>query len=193
MTHQDPDYCPQPDRLARHADQARLLALPYQRALRLLMAAGITAAGLCLVIGAVALVAAAGGRSGDATVTPAAHQSPAQPSVLLDPVARDRHGAHGAIAMRPVPLLGRTGRESEITGRFRVGGTGTWQLSWSYDGCRGGRGAAFAVTDGSAAGLAVAGSGSAGHGVSRSRAEPGWHHLIIRSRCAWTIRVTGQH
>ncbi len=238
MTHQDPYYWPQPEHLPRHAAPARLLPPPYERALRLLVAAGIAAAGLCLVIGAVALVAAAGAPSRGATVTPTAHQSAALRSDQAGAAGRSRTraaagsrtraaaggrtGAGGPSPARPALLLGLAGDGSEITRRFRVGRPGTWNLSWSFHGCRGQRRRTeFLVTDGSptgngsatgngsttkngsatrngsatgngsGAGIGLAASGPAGHGVSRAYADPGWQHLIIRSGCAWTIRVTG--
>ncbi len=199
MTDQDPYRWPQPDHPARHAGQPRLLAPRFQRALRLLVAAGIAAAGLCLVIGAVTLVVAVSGASRGDTVTPAAHQSPTLHSGRRHP-GRVHSGRGGTVSAqpvtgqssRPVLLLGLAGHGSGSTRKFRVGGSGTWQLSWSYTGCRAAAGrAAFGVTDGSPAGISLTESGPAGHGDTRVYGDPGWHRLSVRSGCAWTIRVTG--
>lgn len=208
MTYHDPYHWPQPDHLPRHAAAPRLLRPSYQRALRLLVAAGIAAAGLCLVIGAVALVAATGAPSRGATLTPTAHQSAALRSdqagagggragatnrSRASTAAASRTDSGGSSPARPALLLGLAGDGSEVTRRFRLVGPGSWQLSWSYHDCRGPgpRRTAFLVTDGSATGIDLAGSGPAGHGATSAYADPGWHHLVIRSGCSWAIRVTG--
>ena len=162
------------------------------RALRLVIAAGIAAAGLCLVIGLTALVVKIGGRTG-----------PGQPIAV--PEAIDPSGSHDRLPLPMAPRgqdeshqlktvhlyrgpgRGRRGRR----GPFRIGRPGTWGLSWAFS-CGTDHNGQFIATGHSpvtGTDIAVAASGPSGHGITWASSDPGRHVLTVNSRCTWTIRV----
>lgn len=202
MTRQGSYRRPQPPRIPLHAAPAG----QRQRVLRLFIAAGTGAAGLCLVIGSVALVASAGGRPRSTTVTSASHLSPARPSpARLSPArlspARTAHGGStpGLHGPRLSSAHGRTilssaGRGAGTSRRFTISGTGTWQLKWSYYDCsaQGGKGEFVVTETGTVPGASLSEFGTAGHGTAWAYRDKGSHHLVIRSECAWRIAVVGQ-
>jgi hypothetical protein len=79
-TYRDPDGWPRPQRLPQHAAAPFARSSPYRlqasKALRLAMLAGTWAAGLCLVIGSIALVASAASPSKIAKVNAASASRP---------------------------------------------------------------------------------------------------------------------
>ena len=197
MTRQGCYRRPQPPRLPLHAAPAGR----RRRVLRLCIAAGTGAAGLCLVIGSVALVASAGGRPRSTTVTSASHLSPARLSPGRQSPARMPHsgsrpGSHGA-RLSSAPgrtILSSAGRGAETSRRFTISGTGTWQLKWSYYDCSAldGKGDFVVTETGTVPGASLSEFGAAGHGTAWAYRDKGSHHLVIRSECAWRIAVVGQ-
>jgi hypothetical protein len=212
MTRLAPHGRPQPPRAAQHAAPnypSTPLRLQAGRALRLLAAAGIGAAGLGAVVGAVAVVAAATGppratppapkpRQGLARQRAAGNSStPATARARLAPAnPRPTPAASGARpsgARRGHDVF--AGRGSRSTGPFSIGGNGTWTLVWSYSCRQLAPGGSFVVReDGTRAAdvVSVHETGTAGHGATWAYRDAGTHTLVIRSRCAWTLRVLRQ-
>jgi hypothetical protein len=168
MTSQAPSGWHQPSRPAQHAAPhcpSTPLRQHAGRALRLFAAAGAGAMGLCAVVGAVALVAAATGPPG---------------------------GAHVARQAQGRSVF--AGRGSGSTRPFRIGGTGTWTLEWSYSCQALGHRGRFIVSENAHAsgGISVHETGSAGHGATWAYRDAGTHTLAVSSGCAWTLRVLRQ-
>lgn len=195
MTRQAPYGRRRPPRAAHHAaplHPSTPLRRHAGRALRLCATAGTAVAGLCLVVGSVALVAAATGPA------PATH-----PGAAARAGSRQQRTAStgGAKTAGPGPAGSRgvlaviSGHGSETTRPFAVGGNGTWTLRWSYSCQASGRRGSFMVDvggPGSISGAFVNVIGTAGHGASRAYRDDGTHYLAISSDCAWRIRVLGQ-
>jgi hypothetical protein len=171
MTPQAPHGWPQPPRAPQHAAPHRpstSLGTHASRALRLFAIAGTGAAGLCAVVGSVALVAIATGP------------------------ARATHAAKLPAIRAPVVLAGHG---SARTGPFRIGGNGSWTLRWSYNCTALGHRGRFVVSEGAAnpvSGVSVSEVGLAGSGVTRTDQDAGTRYLVVSSRCAWTLRVPPQ-
>jgi len=189
MTRQHPYGWPQPPRVPLHASLGSQTPLRRQgrRALRLFIAAGIGAASLCLVIASVALVASADGTT---TVTSASHQSAAsgpRPQMAVRP------GGAGLSAVRGTAILALASRGTKTTQPFTIGGTGTWELDWSYHDCTGagGKGDFVVKETGTVPGASLSESGTAGRGAALAYRDKGLHRLVIQTRCAWTIAVLG--
>jgi hypothetical protein len=217
MTRLAPNGRPQPPRAAQHAAPnypSTPLRLQAGRALRLLAAAGIGAAGLGAVVGAVAVVAAATGppratppapkprqglarqRAAGNSSTPAtarARLAPANPRPTPAESGARPSGARPSGARRGHDVF--AGRGSRSTGPFSIGGNGTWTLVWSYSCRQLAPGGSFVVReDGTRAAdvVSVHETGTAGHGATWAYRDAGTHTLVIRSRCAWTLRVLRQ-
>ena len=174
---------------AGHAVHGRISVRAVHRSLRLVIATGIAAAGLCLVIGLTALAVKIGAPAGpghpgagpDAIGLSASHDGLHRPA---SPGGRRR-----TPRVRTVHVYRGTGRGQR--GPFLIGKPGTWGLSWAFS-CGAGHDGQFVATGRSrAAGhdIAVAASGPAGHGITWASSDPGRHVLTVNSRCAWAIRV----
>jgi hypothetical protein len=158
------------------------MRLHAHRALRLAGVAGAWAAGLCLVIGSVALVAET------AQPTSATHVSTA---------AGVRHLGNGKLAghaARTGPLT-RTfrGTGSQTTGQFTEAARRRWNLRWSYACPAGPAGGRLLIREGGAGstGVSASASGPAGGGSTWIYSRAAAHYLVVITNCAWTIKVTG--
>ncbi len=168
--------------------------MPYPRAwliraLRLVFATGIAAAGLCLVIGLTALVVRLGGQPG--TGQPAAVPDAIGPFGSHDqlPIPVSPSGQDKKNPIRTVHVYRGSGRGRR--GPFVIGMPGTWGLSWAFS-CGADHDGQFIATGHSPVtgnDIAVAASGPAGHGITWASSDPGRHLLTVSSRCAWAIRV----
>ena len=162
--------------------QVTPMRMHAHRALRLLGVAGAWAAGLCLVIGSVTLVAET------AQPVSATHVSTA---AGMNHLANRKLAGHAA---RSGPLT-RTfrGTGNQTTRLFTVAPRHRWNLRWSYA-CPG-RGADghLLVREGDAGsvGVSVSASGAAGAGSTWTYSQAARHYLVVITNCAWTIRVTG--
>jgi hypothetical protein len=202
-TYHDSDGWPRPLRAPQHAaapfGPSAPTRLQAQRALRLFATAGLWAAGLCLVIGAIVLVVAQ-----------------ARPDRLapLSATRPNRIGRIGANAASPV--AGRPGRTNPVRGKahppavrqlaafsghgdkttrtFRTAASTSWQVRWSYTCGSAVRAGLFVVEDAGrrAVGASITESGEAGHGITSLLAGIRAHHLIVISNCSWTMKVTQQ-
>ena len=162
-----------------HATSRRFQA---HRALRLLGVAGGWAAGLCLVIGSVALVAET------AQPTSATHVSTAAGVNHLE----NRRLAGHAVRSGPLTRTFR-GTGDQTTRQFTFAPRHPWNLRWSYA-CPGRPAAGrLLVREGDAGnvGVSVSASGTAGTGSTWTYSQAAIHYLVVSSNCAWTIRVAG--
>ncbi len=176
--------------------------LRLHRTLRLIIAVGTVAAGLCLVIGMVAMVAEAGAAKGTTAASSHADRQPAPgssstgqaPPGKIGPVG---HGAGTHRTSRPTPEypLGRTlasyrGAGSGERGRFMIPRPGVWGIAWQYR-CQAGQPGSFALGQTNAGlgqAMDVYSNGQGGHGLFWIRSA-GQHSLVVISGCAWDLRV----
>jgi hypothetical protein len=129
-------------------------------------------AGLCLIVGVVALEA---GRPG-----PVAHLP--------------EMSGHDAMRQASSSEVARTfnGTGNQVTQAFRIGANGRWQLGWSYHCAVSGPAGHLAIRElGRAASIIVNAAGPAGRGQTWTDSGAGRHRLQIRSDCSWTIKVAG--
>jgi hypothetical protein len=193
-TYHDADGWPRPLRAPQHAaapfgpsSPARLRA---QRALRLFAAAGVWAAGLCLVLGAIVLVVA---QTRPDRLAPLSATTPSQVRGLETSSA-----GHPANTRPPRPavhqLAAFSGHGDATTRTFRTAAGPSWQIRWSYTCAPTVRAGLFVVEDAGrrAVGANVTESGEAGHGITSLRPGARAHHLIVVSNCSWTMKVTQQ-
>jgi hypothetical protein len=150
------------------------------RALRLFVAAGTWAAGLCLVVGSVALVAETAGPANQTHVATAAGV---------------HHLRAGVLARGPAAPATHTfrGTGNRTTGQFTVTPRARWELRWSYA-CPAVKPAGhLLIREGGAGatGLSVSATGRAGSGSTSAYARAAAHYLVVIANCAWTIQVTG--
>lgn len=186
------------------------------RALRLIMAAAAVAAGLCLVVGMVALVAETGTdhrtagashpagpgkRSGGHQPTPpprtGGKQGPAGgPNGVAAPSGVSGPGDHPRMSSGNRFRIGRTidvytGSGAAEPGPFDIRKPGTWGLSWSYR-CPKGSSGDFVVGETRTwIGLAVTvmESGPAGKGIYWVTGDAGSHSVVVASDCTWRLRL----
>jgi hypothetical protein len=201
MTYQAPRGWRVPPRGAQHAapfGSNTPLLVHAHRALRLFVTAGAWAAGLCLVIGLVALVAEAAGPASATHVTAAAGS--AQLSARAAKARASQRGHHGGSAGRAESshrartVLGTfSGRGNRTTGPFTVPAPGRWNLQWSYV-CppRTPRGQLIIREGGgNGDGLSVTTAGPTGRGSTSSYSATARHYLVVITGCSWRVRVTG--
>jgi hypothetical protein len=187
------------------------------RTLRLIMTVAAAAAGLCLVVGLVAMVAGAGAGAKQATDAGSAHSTgpsisarsgphgpgattPATPTPTPtpDPSRSDQtgpqHGGHLPTTSQFV--MGKTidfykGSGSGERGMFDIAAPGNWGLAWQFD-CPQGRPGDFVL--GQIGGpllssVNVKVTGSSSHGLLWITKENGWHSVVVVSECSWIVRV----
>jgi hypothetical protein len=170
---------------SRHATPVRLHA---HRALRLAGVAGAWAAGLCLVIGSVALVAET------TQPTSATHVRTAAGVSTATGVRHVQNGKLARHALRTGPLT-RTfrGTGNRTTSQFTVAPHHRWNLRWSYACPSRPAAGHLLIREGDAgnAGVSVSASGAAGAGSTWTYAQAAAHYLVVITNCTWTIQVTG--
>jgi hypothetical protein len=190
MTYQTPDGWQLPPRCPQHAapfGNSGPLPLHAHRALRLLVTAGAWAAGLCLIIGSVALVAGTAGPAGATHVRAAAARTGQLPG----------HHHH---ARRP-PGAGRAGHllrtfsgtGNRTTSQFSVAAHSRWELQWLYH-CPSRRpDGHLLIWEGNAAGngVSVDETGASGRGSTWTYSSASAHFFVVTTNCAWTARVLG--
>jgi hypothetical protein len=162
------------------------------RALRLVAVTGTGLAGLCLVIGAVTLVATVTGSAHATGLTAAAHQSVSRGGDYVR--ARGHQITRGGADANQI-LAVFTGHGSQDTPLFAVGGAGTWTLRWSYRCQASRRPGSFIVSERATDAVSRASVhelGPVGHGATWTYRDAGTHYLAIRSGCAWTTKVVGR-
>jgi hypothetical protein len=160
------------------------------RALRLVAAAGTGAAGLCAIVGSIALVATI---TQPASATHAADRArvAGRNPAARNPAGRRTHG-RPAGSGPSAALAVFTGHASGSTGQFTIGGNGTWTLWWSYTCSASGRRGSFAVSEDGTdpiGGTSVTEFGLAGIGAARVSRDAGTHYLVVSSACGWTLRI----
>jgi hypothetical protein len=185
MTYQAPDGWQFPVHGTHHAapfGNATRMRIHTRRALRLMAAAGAWAAGLCLVIGSVALVAETAG-TGATHVTAAAGVAGVHRPVPPAPAGHDV----------PVTRI-FAGTGNQTTGAFTVAPDRRWDLHWSYACPRRTPGGHLIIREGGAgnAGVTVSADGAAGAGSTWTYATTAAHYLVVLANCTWTIQVTGR-
>jgi hypothetical protein len=181
---------------------------PSHRALRLIMTACAVAAGLCLVIGLVTLVATIGtAKPGPASTSTAGGHRPTGmvgptplPSAGQSTANQGRTGHHGhhawlspggrGLASGKV-LASYSGHGTAETALFTIGKPGIWHLTWSYN-CRNGQISDFVLGETRTwIGLAVTVDlkGTSDHGSYWVMNDGGPHSMVVVSSCAWHLQV----
>jgi len=176
---------------------------PVHRVLRLIMTAGAVAAGLCLIVGMVLMVAAAGGtghagsgtgsgsRSGGSQLTPPPHTGAHGQAGVPD-----SNGHHPSMSPGSRYRVSRTlrvfkGQGTGEPGPFRIGKPGIWGLAWSYN-CPPTRPGNFVLGETRTwIGFDVTqeAQGTWGQGLYWVTGDAGKHSLVVVSQCHWQLRV----
>lgn len=150
--------------------QGRWLASPAGRAVRLTVAAGAAAAGLCLVLGLVALVATIG-------YPGAVHSGAARAG------SRPGHFEQTTLTVgATVATFSGAGLTHQARRTINV--PDTWGIAWTFH-CQPGRNPGFTVADGTPGTVRITDSANHGHGVWWDFHAPGNHQLLFLSDCAW--------
>jgi hypothetical protein len=165
--------------------------------LRLVLASGLAAAGLCLILGLTALAATlgTGQEAADpdnmvAAVKPVGNEG--TPGTSASPSAAS--GTSGDL--RTPPLAGRTIASLHGAGRpmrthFQVGRPGTWGMAWGFR-CIAGHTGHLIVKERrgvSGSNVDIDASGRTGAGTTWNVLDPGRHSLTIMSGCSWSLRL----
>jgi hypothetical protein len=187
-TYHDHDARPRPFPIAKHAAPALGLSSPARagahRALRLFVTVGTGAAGLCLVIGSIVLVASSASPGRLVQMTQAGNQQ----------AAGDRLVRHHSQSGQPRPageVVAFAGHGDQTTSAFAVQGHGPWQIWWSYS-CPADVVAGQLIVEDAAPGAVGASidqAGLAGHGETSLAAGARTHRLVVISSCAWQLTV----
>lgn len=147
------------------------------RALRLIVAAGAWGAGLCLVVGMVAMVAQASVPNQRAHLGDRARLS-SQPTI--------KGTAFDGYIKR------FTGPGGPSVRYFQVAGHSRWELRWSYR-CAGAAHGYLTISEPAiSAGISVRATGLAAHGVTWAFSDATMHVLLIHGNCPWTVTVAGR-
>jgi hypothetical protein len=162
------------------------LRVHAHRALRLAATAGAWAAGLCLVVGLIALVAGTASPAGTTHVSPAAGIRRLPPGRLPGSDTGHRAGGGGAWPTRTF-----RGAGSATTGPFTVTPRSRYQLRWSYSCPAGLTRGHLLIRESGTAGVSVTAAGAAGSGSTWAWAPSAAHYLVVVANCAWVIQVTG--
>jgi hypothetical protein len=164
---------------------------------RLVLAAGVAGAGVCLILGMTVLaatVATSGPGSSDPdavgrAIRPVSDESaPSAPRQPPDGTGTGRHHA--------APPAGRSiayfyGASQPARAHFRITTPGTWGLMWAFR-CQGRTTGHLLVTERASAtsdGVVIDASGRTGDGTTWAIRDPGGHSLAIVSDCPWSIRI----
>jgi hypothetical protein len=175
------------------------------RMLRLIMTAAAVAAGLCLVVGMVTLVAATGStgpsKAGQ-TVAPGQRSGgsrhTSQPGGGNHGVSGGLSGpgSHARMTQGGHFHIGHTvavfdGSGTGEPGPFTIRRPGSWGLSWSYS-CPKGKPGNFVLGETHTSiglNVSVRESGPAGHGMYWVTGDTGPHSLVVASECTWRLRI----
>jgi hypothetical protein len=159
------------------------MRLHAHRALRLFVTAGAWAAGFCLIVALVALVADAAGPTGAAPVQTTARR------VSLHPTAGPTRRPPAAPVLRTFSGIG-----DQTTPQFTVAAHSWWKVQWLYQCTPGVPGEGLIVREGDTAGngISVSASGVSGRGEASAYAAGRAHYLVVITNCAWTARVLGR-
>lgn len=160
---------------------------PRHRGLKIF--AGIAGAFVLLVI--IASVATSS-NSGSGTPSIAASSSAPAASAAASTPAAASAVTHAPPAFAPQVLLTLSGSGSETTERFTIGGSGDWDVYWSYN----------EGSTGSTVNFQIFGDGGSdfnfndpnqlgpgGSGVVHVYSDPGIHYLEVNSEGGWSIKV----
>jgi transposase len=152
------------------------------RALRLIVTAGAWGAGLCLVIGLVAMVAQA---------------APSRPARAAERGVADRSTDSRVTdtITSNTAYDGYIRRFSDTGLAFRsfvVAGHSRWQLRWSYRCNTGTRGYLTISEPTISSGVRVQSTGTGGRGITWAFSDAATHFLLIHGSCPWTVTVTGR-
>jgi hypothetical protein len=190
MTYQTPDGWQLPPRCPQHAapfGSSGPLHLHAHRALRLFVTAGAWAAGLCLIIGSIALVAGTAG--------------PADTNVRAAAAARSGQLPGHGHQRRRRPAADRaghllrtfTGTGGRTTSQFSVAAHSRWELQWLYRCPSRTPGGHLIIREGNAAGNGVSldEAGTSGHGSTWTYSSASDHFFVVTTNCTWTARVLG--
>lgn len=174
------------------------------RVMRLVLACGFVAAGLCLVLGMTTLAvtmgspghrpgspddAAAAVRQVSNDTAPRVHAS--RQAAGSGSASRDAHGGRNTATRAGRTIASLHGTRGPAHARFVVTGPGAWGVSWSFS-CPAGRTGHLVVREtssGSDARVEIDGSGRTGGGTTWNFRDPGDHSLVITSVCPWALRV----
>jgi hypothetical protein len=204
MSYHDPDgWSVPPRRAPQHAaapfSVSSRLRQQAHRALRLFVTAGTWAAGLCLVIGLLVLVASAArpGRIGHLTAASSAHAA-AWRRAQANGARAARSSADRTAAGEKTAASGQArqliaefaGHGDQTTGRFTLDESARWQLQWSYS-CPAKLAYGLLIVEdtGASAVPSIDQSGLAGHGDTWLHSDGANHHLVVISTCSWTMKV----
>jgi hypothetical protein len=149
-------------------------ASPAGRAVRLIFTLGGAAAGLCLVLGMVALVATIGNRGAVHSGTAGAGSRP----------------GHSERAYLTVGATIASYSGAGLTHQFRktIKVPDTWGISWAFR-CQPGRTPGCTVADRTRSTVPVKDPASRGHGIRWDFHAPGNHQLLIISDCTWHVTI----
>ena len=143
--------------------------------------------GITALITVIALAMGAGSASGTATASPAKPASSA-PAQLSKP---------SAPSAKPTTLLRASGSGNYTTAKFAVGGSGDYDVQWTYkptaDFALQGLSANFSVEADNGNDLQFNDPnqlGNGGSGVVHVYGDAGTHYLTLTSEADWTITVT---
>ena len=207
MSYRDSEAWREHSRAPQHASQSessgpvffrglRVPRPPSSQALRLVMTAGMWAAGLCLVIGSIALVVSSAGaaHAGASRMADAAadHDEPDRP---VPAGAASPHPSRDQTSVRYRVVATFSGRGNATTRLFRVRAGSRWELRWAYTCLARPPGGQFVVADEGAAhgrpalGPSISQSGASGHGTTWLNPRGTQHSLLVISTCSWRLSV----
>jgi len=143
---------------------------------------------LCLVVVSAALSSHGNG-------SPAASSSGTSPAVHSAPTAGQAAAPKSAPAKaiaQPQTLLSQSGSGTNTTARFTVGGSGNWDIQWSYNEGSFGQAVNFAIDADNGGDMNFTGPsqmGTGGSGVTHVYGDTGTHYLSVTSEGDWVIKV----
>jgi hypothetical protein len=154
-----------------------------------------------LLVVAAAVISFATGESAGKSGQPAAPSpgASATPAATAQPAARTSYAAPSKAAApppaRPHVIARFTGSGIENTSQFTIGGSGNWELRWSYNCSSLGSSGNFIVgedNNNDLSGASVNELGPAGHGVTHVYSDAGRHYLSVNSECSWKMTAVSQ-
>jgi hypothetical protein len=176
MIYQTPDPWRLERRGPQHAapfDSSAPLRRHGGRALRLIVTAGAWGAGLCLVIGLVAMVAQGA--------------VPRHPARLSDAEAAGGSASNTAFAQYTKRVSGI----GPLLSPFEIAAHSQWELRWSYR-CAAGRRGYLTISEPTlSTGVSVRATGPSARGVTWAFSDVTRHYLLIRGDCRWNVVVAG--